>query len=159
MSKCLECEIKKEVDPKYWVDDNLLETIRNLNNRLKEIEPQELYEKYEEFIRHIKNLMDNKELMEHYEICNYFKTKYIAYYKYLLKGNNDAELVYNYFTEMGKNKHPLCKDNYNIFIREIKNLGKDMSFKNILKHISMQIQKNGSIVEQCFYDNWYSRAS
>ena len=31
------CQLKYEVGPEFWVENNMLQTIRNLNNKLKDI--------------------------------------------------------------------------------------------------------------------------
>lgn len=150
MSECTECNLKKEVDSKYWVENNLYQNIRNLNNGLNELDHKNDCENYEKFIEVMKNVTEDKELMKIYEISNYAKPKYISYEKYLLKASNDAELVYNYFEELNRNTscNIIEKKIYKMFIDQMKKLDKDIYYKTIIKHISMCIQKRGVFVDK-----------
>jgi hypothetical protein len=164
-------QVKDSVDPELWVDNDLVQTVQNFNNKLKDIEEQNRvasFNNYEKFNYHnnyepyLNYLLEENE--KSYKLSSdfkhYFETKIVCIYNnfkknkntykknYAIKANNDTELVHKYFTKFIPKTEMDPKYVFKILILEMMEYKKEITFKEITKHIVDYLKEGTTLIEE-----------
>jgi hypothetical protein len=152
-------QVKDSVEPELWVDNDLLQTVQNLNNKLKKNELMSFYNNYETYLNY---LLDENE--KSYRLSSdfkyYSKTKIVCIYNnfkknkstykknYVIRADNDTELVHKYFTKFIPKTEMDPKFVFKMFILEMIEYKKEITFKEITNHIVDYLKENTSLIEE-----------